>query len=1181
MISGFLLQSKDEGLVFAFGSEEWVEPVIELFPERRLTQPFVAEFLRHAPTAIAMFDNELRYLMVTDKWLEDYGLEGQDILGKSHYEIFPEIPNDWKDLHQQTLKGETLHSNADPFLREDGKLDWVKWKNVPWYRADGLIGGMIMFTEVISDQILMAKAMENAVGGMAHIDIHGRYVFANSNHLDMFEFNKEDLIGSNFLDGLVQEDRHKVEQILSSKNKKSAETIETFAKKSNGGLFQLKLTLTPDFTRSGERAGHYLFTEDITAEKTQAEKDYRQTEWLKMTQKMAQMGHWFVDLKNDKIFWSEEVYRIHGLDPKTTEPPSMEEAVSFYHPDDKGIVEEALEKAMSKKEPFTFELRLIRRNGEVRWVSSVGECRLDKSGNVDSLFGVFQDITLRRKKNEEIITIKERSETAMHSASVGIWELNPETDDAHWSSLIDEILGIEPNTQLSRKDIFARVHDEDKALVKSYPELLLEPGSEGEITIRMHHSSGGLVYVHLRGDVVRDSNGHVKSLAGSFTDVTKEKKAEELREELWNILSLQEIDQSEKIERFLTHAMAYFDLQTGVISKITETEFNTEYVVSLENGLESGACFGLEDTYWSNVMKSNRVHAVHSISPNSKDAKAFYNKLKIQSYIGAPILVAGRRYGIISFFSAKARKQKFSSTELQVIEQLAQWIGYEIERQINTKYLKESKERFATAVQGLSVGIWDWKDINQGNSFWSDHLYKLLGFYPGEIPATMGSFREAVHPLDKDEFNDALQKHLKQQHPFNLELRLKCKPGTYRWFLATGQAIWNSQGEAQRMIGSIKDVHDRKIAETMKSEFVSNVSHELRTPMTSIMGSIGLIRSGNFGELDPRAQSLLDIALKNGDRLVRLINDILDIEKIAAGKMEFHFSEEPITDLLEETISQSQAFADKHNAVITFTNEASDVSVKADKDRLIQVFTNLISNAAKFSGENGYITVHAFKKGKNVHISVKDNGLGIPKDRQAGIFEKFIQIDTGDKRASDGTGLGLSISKAIVDEHQGRIEVESDLGEGATFTVSLEISNSQLESHKLTADESFSENKDTILHVEDDPDVSAVVEHLIGNRANFRSSATIHDAWETLNKHKVDLILLDMQLPKARGDQLIKMIDQELNYKPSVMIYSVEEDFPDKFPDFVVRRFVKSKVSNDQLLNCIMGLLPSNSASEV
>jgi PAS domain S-box-containing protein len=251
--------------------------------------------------------------------------------------------------------------------------------------------------------------------------------------------------------------------------------------------------------------------------------------------------------------------------------------------------------------------------------------------------------------------------------------------------------------------------------------------------------------------------------------------------------------------------------------------------------------------------------------------------------------------------------------------------------------------------------------------------------------------------------------------------------------------------------GIIRDVTERTKLDRMKSEFVSMVSHELRTPLTSIKGSLSLLNTNVVGELPPRARNMISIGLQNAERLLRLINDILDIEKIETGKMEFTFAPMEVRELIEEAIQANKAFLDQFGvqAAIDVAAEAR-VMVSGDHHRLMQVLANLISNATKYSPEQGTITVGAKYQDGAVRIWVKDQGPGIPESFKNLIFQKFSQADASDTRRPGGTGLGLSIAKAIVEQHRGTIGYDSEPGKGATFYFDLPLHSERIITERMS-----------------------------------------------------------------------------------------------------------------------------------
>jgi PAS domain S-box-containing protein len=254
-------------------------------------------------------------------------------------------------------------------------------------------------------------------------------------------------------------------------------------------------------------------------------------------------------------------------------------------------------------------------------------------------------------------------------------------------------------------------------------------------------------------------------------------------------------------------------------------------------------------------------------------------------------------------------------------------------------------------------------------------------------------------------------------------------------YLAVGEREIKKQ---KKFVGFLLDITKQKESDKLKSEFVSTVSHELRTPLTSIKGSLGLIAGGVMGEIPEKALSLLNKAVQNTDRLTFLINDLLDIEKIQAGQEEFDLKTINSGELLTKAISANQGYSDKFGTSLLLVDTAQkELNISGDENRLIQVLSNLISNAIKFSPDNGNVELSISQQDDLVRILVKDFGPGIPEDFQQRVFQKFAQGDSSDTRKQGGTGLGLAISKSIIEKLDGTIGYETKLGYGTTFYIDM------------------------------------------------------------------------------------------------------------------------------------------------
>jgi PAS domain S-box-containing protein len=265
------------------------------------------------------------------------------------------------------------------------------------------------------------------------------------------------------------------------------------------------------------------------------------------------------------------------------------------------------------------------------------------------------------------------------------------------------------------------------------------------------------------------------------------------------------------------------------------------------------------------------------------------------------------------------------------------------------------------------------------------------------------------------------------------------KDGTRLPVMLSISAVWDEEQELAGFVGIAQDLSERKKIEQMKNEFISTLSHELRTPLTSIRGSLGLLAGGAAGEIPATARSLLDIANKNCDRLVRLINDILDVEKIESGTMRFEPVVQPLLALVEHAVAATNSYASQFQVSFDLRSDAGEMYVAVDADRLSQVIVNLLSNASKFAPAGDVVEIRLARMERVARLSVIDHGVGIAHQFRDRIFQKFAQADASDSRSKGGTGLGLSISKAIIEQHRGTLDFNSVPGVRTEFFFDLPL----------------------------------------------------------------------------------------------------------------------------------------------
>lgn len=345
----------------------------------------------------------------------------------------------------------------------------------------------------------------------------------------------------------------------------------------------------------------------------------------------------------------------------------------------------------------------------------------------------------------------------------------------------------------------------------------------------------------------------------------------------------------------------------------------------------------------------------------------------------------------------------------------------------NTRELRRMSMVASQTINGVVItdkaGNVEW--VNEGFVKISGYeLPELIGRKPGNILQGPETDQHSVSKISEA---------LSREEPFMSEIVNYHKSGRPYWVEIVGNPLLNEDGDIEGFIAIETDVSERRQLQVNKDEFISSVSHELRTPLTSINGSLSLIQSGRLGKLPDKVADLIEIAKRNSERLIALVNDILDIQRILAGRLNLELAEINVQSLLAEATESNQPLAHQHGISLACEEIDPGLCVFGDEYRLMQVLANLVSNGIKFSPKGSRVSLGAEAKGNVVTISVADNGPGISEAFRSQIFGRFAQADSSDTKEKGGTGLGLNICRGIVEEHNGAIGFECPDEGGTRF----------------------------------------------------------------------------------------------------------------------------------------------------
>lgn len=680
--------------------------------------------------------------------------------------------------------------------------------------------------------------------------------------------------------------------------------------------------------------------------------------------------------------------------------------------------------------------------------------------------GVAIDVTQQHQTQAALRKSEERLRLALDLTQLGFWDMNLATGQTISNENYFTLLGLTPNqTEASHEVWRSRVHPEDIDWVEQRFFTAIQNQTAYTAEYRVVYPDGSVHWLLSRAQGIYDDREQPLRAIGVFLDISDRKQAEvvlqqQARQEqlLWSIT--QSIRQSLDLNAILNAAVTEVR-QLLQVDRVAVYRFNPDWSGTFiaesasENGITlMGLASDWKDTYLQEIQggcfRTTETLVISDVHTSGLPPRhiEILEQFHVRAYAVAPIFVGEALWGLLAIYH-NTTTHPWQAWEVDLLKQIANQLSIAIQqaelyRQLQSELqerkqteivLREAERRWRSLlenVQLIVIGLDRSGTVNYANPF----FLNLTGYTESEVLGTPW-FENFLPPADQQIVQSAFARGLLNKIDPHYQNPILTKFGEERLIAWNNTELRNSAGTIIGTISIGEDITEWQKLEQIKNEFIGIVSHELRTPLTAIQMSLGLLKAGVYQQNSDKFRRMIEIALLDTSRLVNLVNDILDLERLKSGQVTLEKAVCSAAALMQQAVDGVQAIAAEHQIHICIT--PTEAVVWAAADAMIQTLTNLLSNAIKFSPAQSTIDLSAQRQSDMMLFQVRDSGRGIPANKLETIFERFQQVDASDSRQKGGTGLGLAICRSIIEQHGGKIWAESTLGKGSTFCFTLPL----------------------------------------------------------------------------------------------------------------------------------------------
>jgi len=1051
-----------------------------------------------------------------------------------------------------------------------------------------------------SQEINLVKILDTIDDMVFELSVSGHFLYVNPSFLNKTGFRQADLSNLTIWDVLTEKDKNtyleNFNRLLKSGDSTAYQELDLISK--SGEILHTGQKI--DFLTDGKKLVHiYVVARDIT-ELINTRRAIKLSE-ARYKSLVENVGDIIFELNGEGKFTyinpttikltgysGKELMNMHYL--QLIDPEGLDNVTEFY------------KKQIKSKTPTSYyELVICPKKGKNK--INVG-LRLEfvfEEDLVVRTYAIARDITELIRARKELAESEEKYRLISESARDLISLHKPDGEYTYASPSSFELLGYKPN-ELIGNSVFNYFHPDDLKAMKanSFKDLVGNKG-KSNIEYRIARKDGEYVWFESYNRPIRDKTGNVIAYQSSTRDISK-RKAHELKlqktdvklglykeglKTLNEITSNIELTSDQQLSQALWLSTEFLGLDCGIITEVVNNDYKVLKMYGEDIYLKSGFVSPFDQTFCQIAYAKEAVLSIEQVSKTTYKVHPCYENRKIECYIGIPYYVSGQKRGTIHFSSIKPRAEEFDLNEQEFVKLLAQWIGFILQHQEYEKKLMADKmilQAFVMAAPA-AIAMFD-KDLRYITA--SDKWYSE---YDLEDEYIIGRSYFEVFPEIGQEWEEIFQRALSGNTESNDQDLFERANGEIKWIKWEVKPWYSKLDTIGGLIMHTEDISQQKEqqlqlkiakrkaeqASKAKEQFLSTMSHEIRTPLNAIIGMTDLML---MEDQDDEQLKRLKLLKFSGENLLVLINDILDFNKIEAGKLEFEIADFNLRSLLERSQGSMQNITDRKGIELHLNfDENIPKYVKGDVVRLGQVITNLVNNAIKFT-EKGYVSlkvrlVHKDDHHCTIKFEIKDTGIGIPDRKLKTIFESFEQGGADITRKYGGSGLGLAITKKLLTLMNSGIQVHSTEGLGSVFffELTLPIGEKPAETEKIIDAELRSNLK--LLVAEDNPGNRVLIESLFKKwniGLDFAFDGT--DAVRLIQSQKYDMVFMDLQMPEMDGyeaTETIRAMEGEYYKKIAIVALtaSVMSNVLEKTKQVGMNNYVSKPFNPNQLRQII------------